>query len=788
MSKNLQSEDQKEKILTNTWWVVAVWTVLLGILLVLDITSLEKAGENLAIREAQVLIQKDEAFRFWAATHGGFYVPIDDRTPPSPYLAHIPEQNIETPSGVQLTLIDPVYALRQMNEIFSETYGVAGHITSLQPLRPENAPDDWERLALESFENGMTETIVFTELAGQPFLRLMQPLITQEGCLKCHAQQGYEVGDVRGGVSVSVPLSAYITEQSKETKTHILSYTLAWLLGIGSIIYISRSLKRTQKQEIAQKLLEESYDHLEERVVQRTEELDRVNQELQARIAEQTLAEKEILASRNQLDSIYRASPSGIGMVIDRNFQFVNDRFAEMLGYTVDELVGKLARIVYPSDLEFERVGKVKYDQIEEKGVGTLETVMQKKDGSIINVLLSSAPIDVKDLSKGVTFTAFDISENIQERETINRLARIVEDSINEIFLFDADTLKFTEVNNAAQKNLGYTMEELSDLTPIDIKPLLSNDVFEELVLPLREGEKDVIAFETLHERKNKTRYNVEVHLQLLEFEGGTSFAAIILDITERVRAEEENRQMEAQLRQHQKLESIGTLASGVAHEINNPITGIMNYAQLIHDRLDPAENQLHEFSTGIINETKRVTDIVSNLLAFSRQDKQSHSPARMTDIVEDTLSLIRTILHHDQIELEVNLPDDLPEFKCRSQQIQQVLMNLLTNARDSLNERYPEYDADKVILLSVNQFEKDGHRWLRTTVEDHGVAVPEEIRERLFDPFFTTKDRTKGTGLGLSISLGIAKDHHGELTFESIENKYTRFYLDIPVDNGWDL
>ena len=788
MSKNLQSEDQKEKILTNTWWVVAVWTVLLGILLVLDITSLEKAGENLAIREAQVLIQKDEAFRFWAATHGGFYVPIDDRTPPSPYLAHIPEQNIETPSGVQLTLIDPVYALRQMNEIFSETYGVAGHITSLQPLRPENAPDDWERLALESFENGMTETIVFTELAGQPFLRLMQPLITQEGCLKCHAQQGYEVGDVRGGVSVSVPLSAYITEQSKETKTHILSYTLAWLLGIGSIIYISRSLKRTQKQEIAQKLLEESYDHLEERVVQRTEELDRVNQELQARIAEQTLAEKEILASRNQLDSIYRASPSGIGMVIDRNFQFVNDRFAEMLGYTVEELIGKLARVVYPSDQEFERVGKVKYDQIEEKGVGTLETVMQKKDGSIINVLLSSAPIDVKDLSKGVTFTAFDISENIQERETINRLARIVEDSINEIFLFDADTLKFTEVNNAAQKNLGYTMEELSDLTPIDIKPLLSNDVFEELVLPLREGEKDVIAFETLHERKNKTRYNVEVHLQLLEFEGGTSFAAIILDITERVRVEEENRQMEAQLRQHQKLESIGTLASGVAHEINNPITGIMNYAQLIHDRLDPAENQLHEFSTGIINETKRVTDIVSNLLAFSRQDKQSHSPARMTDIVEDTLSLIRTILHHDQIELEVNLPDDLPEFKCRSQQIQQVLMNLLTNARDSLNERYPEYDADKVILLSVNQFEKDGRRWLRTTVEDHGVAVPEEIRERLFDPFFTTKDRTKGTGLGLSISLGIAKDHHGELTFESIENKYTRFYLDIPVDNGWDL
>ena len=109
--------------------------------------------------------------------------------------------------------------------------------------------------------------------------------------------------------------------------------------------------------------------------------------------------------------------------------------------------------------------------------------------------------------------------------------------------------------------------------------------------------------------------------------------------------------------------------------------------------------------------------------------------------------------------------------------------MNLLTNARDALNEHYPEYDSNKICTVTVRPFEKDGQHWLRTTIEDRGAGIPVEIRERIFDPFYTTKDRTTGTGLGLSISLGIVQDHHGKLTFESEENQFTRFYLDLPID-----
>jgi PAS domain S-box-containing protein len=258
-------------------------------------------------------------------------------------------------------------------------------------------------------------------------------------------------------------------------------------------------------------------------------------------------------------------------------------------------------------------------------------------------------------------------------------------------------------------------------------------------------------------------------------------------DITERKRLESERWILEAQLRQQQKLESIGTLAGGVAHEINNPINGIMNYAQLIQDRLSVG-SPLAEYTGEILNETHRVATIVRNLLTFARDEKHSHSPARLTDIVEGTMSLIRTIMRHDQITLTVAVAEDLPCIKCRSQQIQQVLMNLMTNARDALNERYPGHDPDKILDVSARAHEKGGRQWIRVTVEDHGTGITPAVRERMFDPFFTTKPRDKGTGLGMAISHGIVKEHHGELVVESEPGSFTRVHLFLPVDSDWEL
>jgi len=275
------------------------------------------------------------------------------------------------------------------------------------------------------------------------------------------------------------------------------------------------------------------------------------------------------------------------------------------------------------------------------------------------------------------------------------------------------------------------------------------------------------------------------------------SFALYGIELEEKhKKAEDEKKALEAQLRQSQKLESIGTLAGGVAHEINNPLMGILSYAELIHDRIQ--DEKLQEFAKGIIKEGNRVDTIVKNLLSFARQDRQSHSQAHIEDIIDASLNLIGSILRKDQITIEKDIPEDLLQVKCRSQQIEQVIINLLTNARDALNIRYPGYHEDKIIKISVKPFRRKGKKWMRTTIEDHGAGISSEIINRIFDPFFTTKSRTVGpgadttgpvgTGLGLSVSYGIITDHKGELSVETEPGKYTRFHMDLYMDNGWSI
>ena len=208
-----------------------------------------------------------------------------------------------------------------------------------------------------------------------------------------------------------------------------------------------------------------------------------------------------------------------------------------------------------------------------------------------------------------------------------------------------------------------------------------------------------------------------------------------------------------------------------------------MNYAQLILDHM-PNESPDREFAQEILHETRRIAEIVRNLLTFARHEKQSHSPERLGDIISSVLSLVQTVIRQDHISFELEIPEELPKLNCRSQQIQQVIMNLMTNARDALNERYPGNVPEKRLRLSAVLIEKQGRRIVRTTVEDSGAGIAPDIRDRIFDPFFTTKPKDIGTGLGLSISYGIMKDHGGELSVESVQGKYTRFHMDLPVDN----
>lgn len=342
----------------------------------------------------------------------------------------------------------------------------------------------------------------------------------------------------------------------------------------------------------------------------------------------------------------------------------------------------------------------------------------------------------------------------------------------------------FQDANRAAAVLLGYSLTELRQMTLGDLtshddsqSPSMRSDVLRE------DGGTDEFML------CGKDGQTIPVELMSSPIGGKKTdghILGIARDITDRKRIESERLLTEAHLQQSQKLESIGTLASGVAHEINNPLMGMIGYAELICGGIDYPKAQ--EYSEGIIKEGNRIATIVHNLLAFSRQDKETHSPAEIGDIIDASLSLLSAVLRKDQITLDVDIPKNLHRVKCRSQQIQQVLINLLTNARDALNERYAEYNEDKLIRISARAFEKGVAAWIRITVEDHGSGIPENVAKRIFDPFFTTKPREKGTGLGLSVSYGIVKEHHGELSVESVPGEYTRFHIDLRVNNGWKL
>ncbi len=245
-------------------------------------------------------------------------------------------------------------------------------------------------------------------------------------------------------------------------------------------------------------------------------------------------------------------------------------------------------------------------------------------------------------------------------------------------------------------------------------------------------------------------------------------------DITEKVRLQTET------IRAGQ-LAALGELAAGVAHEINNPINGIINYAQLLANQAAP-ESREKEISGRIIKESDRIAVIVRNLLSFARERKERKGPVPVGEILADSLPLVETQLAKDGIRLKVDLPQGLPPVIALKQQIQQVILNLISNARYALNEKYPGAHEEKRLEIAGELFQGPEGPQVRITVLDRGAGIPPEILDRVMNPFFSTKPHDKGTGLGLSISHGIVKDHDGLLRLESRKGDYTRAVLELPA------
>jgi PAS domain S-box-containing protein len=228
-------------------------------------------------------------------------------------------------------------------------------------------------------------------------------------------------------------------------------------------------------------------------------------------------------------------------------------------------------------------------------------------------------------------------------------------------------------------------------------------------------------------------------------------------------------KQLEAETIHKSRLASVGELAAGVAHEINNPINVIINYAQILADE-STAPQDPQAIPNRIIKEADRVAAIVRNLLNFARESDDMPGFCDIAAIVGDSLELMRKQL------------DRPPPVMASFHKMQQVFVNLFSNARHALNAKYQGVDADKHIEIESGVIEAEGHTWMRTTVADNGTGIPANHLDKLFEPFFSTKPKGEGTGLGLSISYGIVRENGGQIGIESEEGAYTRVIIDLPL------
>jgi PAS domain S-box-containing protein len=264
------------------------------------------------------------------------------------------------------------------------------------------------------------------------------------------------------------------------------------------------------------------------------------------------------------------------------------------------------------------------------------------------------------------------------------------------------------------------------------------------------------------------------------ESEEVSNILVVTSDVTETI-----NLQAEAMRASH--LASLGELAAGVAHEINNPINGIINYAQILIDRKESGHSMdiiSNDLARQIIHESERIASIVRSLLSFSKDAKDEKSYTRIEDIVSDTLALTGAQLRKDGIRLKKNIPRKLPEVAVHYQQIEQVFLNIVNNARFALNQKYPENHKNKLLEITVNEITVDEDQFVRISFTDSGIGIPSENLDKVMNPFFTTKHSSKGTGLGLSISHGIVGSHGGRIFVESTEGKFTRLIVELPVGN----
>ncbi|MBW2064110.1 MAG: PAS domain S-box protein [Deltaproteobacteria bacterium] len=497
-------------------------------------------------------------------------------------------------------------------------------------------------------------------------------------------------------------------------------------------------------------------------------------------ITKQKRDEARLRASQEDYRRLFEHVGCGV-FISTREGKFLNANKAllDMLGYEDKaEFLGMdIARDLYLNPEDRKRFQEV----IEREGrVINFEVYFKKKDATPVPVLLT-AHARYDEQGKIIGYEGINVDQS--ERKEMEQRLKEANDFLNKIIQSSPNAIMATDLkgniilwNRAAEKILGYRAEEV--IGRMNIKKIYPEGMAKEvmgMIRSLEYGGKGILrSYPMVHVRRDGEIIEGNLSAAMLYDSGGEEIASvgIFADLKEFLDMERKLRETQEKLLQSEKLAAMGKLTSQIAHELNNPLYGIMNTLELLKSEIPPTSKR-RKILDMALSETVRLTELLRKMLSFSKPEEEERQLTDVNQVIDEILLLVKKQLLEKSIRVSSSLADDLGMINASRSQLRQVFLNMIANARDAM----PDGGT-----LTVNTMRKADNIYIE--IADTGTGIRKEDLNKIFDAFFTTKDSVKDVGLGLSVCYGFIKDHGGDIRVSSKWGSGTTFTIILPAQN----
>jgi two-component system NtrC family sensor kinase len=495
-------------------------------------------------------------------------------------------------------------------------------------------------------------------------------------------------------------------------------------------------------------------------------------------VTESKKREEMLRASEEDFTILFEHVACGV-FISSKEGKFLNANHAllDMLGYdNKDEFLN----IDIANDLYVKPEERQKFkEMIERDGrVIDYEVEFKRKDGSTVPVLLTG---HVRYDQQGNVIGYEGLNIDITRRKLMERQLKEAHDFINKIIQSSPNAITATDMkgniliwNRAAEETIGYKAADV--IGKMNIQKIYPDEMARKVMQMLRKPEHGGVgrlnAYPMVYVRQDGAVTEGNLSAAIIYDSSGKEIATVgsFVDLKERLEMERALRRTQEQLLQSEKLAAMGRLTSQIAHELNNPLYGIMNTLELLKTEISP-ESKRRKILEMALSETVRLSDLLRKMLSFSKPGQEEKQAVDINTVLDEILLLHEKQLQENDIKIKTSFAEALPQISASKDQLRQVFLNLVANARDAM--------PDGGTLSVITDCDPDN---VRIEITDTGVGIQEEYLKKIFDSFFTTKDSVKDVGLGLSVCYGFIKDHGGDIQVKSKVDSGTTFTITFPI------